>query len=121
MKVLVIDDNVSFLTAVACMLRQWGAQVDTVVSATAGCESVASENYDFILLDLHMPERDGIWFMRQVHLPSTTRVILMSGFIPAQVSRGLAAMGFCDALHKPFDSEKLLEIFRQHVSPAAAA
>lgn len=121
MKVLVIDDNESFLTAVACMLRQWGAEVDTAVSAAAGCESVARDVYDFILLDLQMPERDGLWFMRQAQLPPKTRVILMSGFIPAQVSRRLDAMGFCDSLHKPFDSEKLMEVFRQHVGPAAAA
>ena len=119
MKVLIVDDNRSFLAAVVYMARDCGMDVDAAHSAEEALECVGLKVYDFILLDLTMPGYDGLWFLRHAGLGEATKVIVMSGYIPAPIMRMMASVGVCDYLHKPFDGGRLLQVLEANANAPA--
>jgi CheY-like chemotaxis protein len=64
--VLVIDDNAAFATLVATILESIGCQVERAASGAEGLRKVASRPPALILLDLHMPEMDGIGVLKRL-------------------------------------------------------
>jgi len=83
MKLLVIDDDPLVARQLAVLARRSPHQA--VVSATS-CGDIADEDlagFDIIILDLLMPDRDGIEWMRRLHeLGISARLILLSGLAP---------------------------------------
>ena len=111
MNVLVIDDNRSFVAAMAAVIRAWGADADSARTAEEGLQRVREHAYDFILLDLQLPEHDGLWFLEQARLGWKTKVVIVSGFIPVPIMRNLGRWGISDALVKPFSVDDLFACF----------
>jgi CheY-like chemotaxis protein len=80
--ILVIDDNADFREALALRLRAEGYDVTSVGSGLSGLEALAKRPTDLVLLDMLMPEQDGIETFQALRAqPSTsqTPVILMTG------------------------------------------
>lgn len=119
MRILLIDDE-SVLGAVGSMMRSWGGQVDCVSSARIGMLRLAEKQYDYILLDLRMPGENGIWFLKHADIPSHTRVVAMSAFVPGLLLQQLFRYGACDFLEKPFTRQQLLEVLDRHRKPRCA-
>jgi CheY-like chemotaxis protein len=65
-RILIIDDDIGTLDTYARFLRLAGHVVVMARSAEAGLEAVAAGLPDAILLDLRMPEVDGLAFLRQL-------------------------------------------------------
>ncbi|MGH9142321.1 MAG: response regulator, partial [Vicinamibacterales bacterium] len=59
-RLLAVDDSATYLEFLTEELRSEGYQVDTATSGSAALEMFASATYDAVLLDLVMPEMDGI-------------------------------------------------------------
>ena len=57
--ILVVDDETSFATALAALLRRDGHQVDTAENGNAALLQIQARHYDVILCDLRLPELDG--------------------------------------------------------------
>lgn len=58
--VLVVDDNVINRKLAKAMLERMGISVDTAEDGRAGLACIAAGNYDLVLMDMEMPEMDGI-------------------------------------------------------------
>lgn len=58
-KVLVIDDDVSFLESVCLILKEEGFDVYDARTAESGFEAMVSFNPDLILLDINLPDKSG--------------------------------------------------------------
>jgi DNA-binding response OmpR family regulator len=121
MKVLVVDDDASLLDALARTIRRWGGEVDCADNAKDGASLASSSRYDFVLLDLMMPERSGVWFLEHAKLHPMTKVVVMSGFAPTQVVAKVLKLGACDFLEKPFEPEDLMRAFEAHAARGIAA
>jgi len=65
-RLLTIDDSATYLEYLDGELRQDGYQVDQAVSGKAGLDLVEGEPFDCVLVDLVMPELDGIEVCRQI-------------------------------------------------------
>ncbi len=83
-----------------------------VVEAPGGREAwkaVADRFFDLIILDLSMPEEDGIELIRAIHaeLPNV-KIIAVSGFLHGTLLRAAKMLGAVSALHKPVMQEVLL-------------
>ena len=108
MRVAIIDDDISLMDALRRLLELNNYEVESFSDAADAVEQVESGNFDFVLVDYKMPERDGIWFMEHTKVPSQTRVILITAYVNRTVIKKMFALGVSGYLIKPFDEDELL-------------
>ena len=109
-KILLIDDEVDFLSAMSERMKARDMQVTTASSAKEGLEKVAAGSFDAVILDLAMPEMDGIETLKILKEKNPDlQVILLTGH--ATIKQGIEAMklGALDLLEKPADINALTE------------
>jgi DNA-binding NtrC family response regulator len=109
-KVLLVDDEQDFLDALSERMRARGMEVTTSISATDALKKAGKESYDAIVLDLMMPEMDGLEALQEIKKNNPElQVILLTGH--ATVEKGIEAMklGATDFLEKPADLKTLTE------------
>jgi two-component system KDP operon response regulator KdpE len=111
-RVLIVDDEPSILATMAPLLRARGYEVSTAMSARACLESVERLDPDLIILDLGLPDLDGIELCRLLRDGRVTPILVVSarGAEPDKVA-ALDA-GADDYVTKPFGAEELLARIR---------
>lgn len=107
-QILIVDDNESLVTALKGILQNNGYAADGVINASDAVACLDANTYDFILLDYKMPYHDSIWFMREAHIPRTTKVLLITAYVQRNVINTMFKLGACGYMIKPFDEEELL-------------
>ena len=113
MKILIVDDDKSMREVVSEMVESLGGEPVSATGAREALRRLQGEDYQYILLDMKMPDKDGLWFMKHARIPADTRIILMSGFVPGLILREMYRLGVCDYLEKPFDSQDLLDVLER--------
>jgi DNA-binding response OmpR family regulator len=113
MRILVIEDNPDLASAIARGLREQGYGVDVVMKGYEGVELAAVEPYDLVILDVMLPDRDGVDVCRNLRRRKVASYILMLTALSATEDKiaGLDA-GADDYLTKPFDFEELVARIR---------
>ena len=109
-KILLIDDEVDFLSAMAERMEARDMKVSTASSAKDGLEKAMTGSFDAVILDLRMPEMDGIETLKKLkEKKPDLEVILLTGH--ATIKDGIEAMklGALDLLEKPADINALTE------------
>ena len=109
-RVLLIDDEQDFLDIMSERMKNRDIDVTTAVSARDALGLVEHESYDAIILDLQMPEMDGLQALERLKaINPELQVILLTGH--ATVEKGVQAMklGATDVLEKPADIQTLTE------------
>lgn len=113
-KILVIDDEEIARVACRRVLAREGMQVTLASSGREGLEKLMCDPCDLVLVDLKMPEMDGVEVVRRIRDfdPSIVSV-LITGY--ATIESAVAAMkeGAYDYLPKPFTPEELLIVVRR--------
>lgn len=113
-KILLVDDEEKFLEMMAERMRSRGMDVSTATSAAEAVRLAETESFDAIILDLKMPEMDGIEVLKLLKKKRPdSQVILLTGH--ATVEKGIEAMklGAVDFLEKPADLNALAEKIKQ--------
>ena len=109
--ILVVEDNSDSRTLLAAWLRAKGYKV---VEARNGREGLLQANRvrpDLILMDLTLPELDGVEATRQIrtrHLLSQTPIFVISGYATSEIKADARAAGATEIFTKPPDLEALL-------------
>lgn len=113
MRVLVIEDNPKMAAAVAKGLRDHGFAADVIHSGFEGEELCAKGTYDAIVLDLMLPDRDGVEVCRNLRRRCMKTPVLMLTALSSTEDKvsGLDA-GADDYLVKPFEFDELLARLR---------
>lgn len=109
-KILLIDDEQDFLNIMAERMEARDMNVSTASSAKEGLEKAAAGNFDAVILDLRMPEMDGMEALRILKEKNPDlEVILLTGH--ATLKDGVEAMklGALDLLEKPADINALTD------------
>jgi DNA-binding NtrC family response regulator len=107
-RILVIDDEPVICDGCRLILSEKGYHVDTCPTGSAGLRSMETDPYDVILLDMKLPDIDGMEILRRVRADQpAVNVIVMTGY--STVSNAVEAMklGAFDYLAKPFDDEQI--------------
>lgn len=113
MRVLVIEDNPKMATAVQRGLREHGYAADVAASGFEGEELAASGVYDLLLLDLMLPDRDGVEVCRNLRRRGVrTKVIMLTALGGTKDKVQGLDVGADDYLTKPFEFEELLARMR---------
>ena len=110
-RLLLIDDDLRLTDMVGGYLRQNGFEVDTAGSLAAGRELLKHGDFDALLLDLMLPDGDGLDFTRELRSQPRTRrlplLMLTARGEPMDRIVGLE-IGADDYLPKPFEPRELL-------------
>jgi PAS domain S-box-containing protein len=112
-KLLICEDDQDQAEYLRELLKEAGIYADIAYSATQAKECLAERKYSGLLLDLLLPDQDGIAFIRQLRDDEKTRslpIIVLS--VLAQTGRTLMngdAFSVVDWLDKPVDFNKLLK------------
>jgi DNA-binding NtrC family response regulator len=109
-KVLLVDDEKEFIDTLSERMETRGMNVSTTVSPKHALEMVDAESFDAVVLDLKMPEMDGLEVLKKIKEKNPDiQVILLTGH--ATVQKGIEAMklGAMDLIEKPVDIATLTE------------
>ena len=113
MRVLIVEDDAGIATGLAATLRASGYAVDVTATLALASAAVRVEPFDLVLLDLSLPDGDGLDWLRQVRRSgSLMPVLIMTArdALPDRVA-GLDE-GADDYVVKPFEPEELLARMR---------
>jgi DNA-binding NtrC family response regulator len=113
-KILLVDDEADFLEALSERMRTRGMDVTTSASAKEALDAVEQGAFDAVVLDLMMPDVDGLEALRILkEKDPKLQVILLTGH--ATVEKGIEAMkrGALDLLEKPTDIETLTQKIKE--------
>ncbi len=126
-RLLLIDDDARLTAMVGDYLRNAGFEVDTAGSLAAGRERLRAGTYDALLLDLMLPDGDGLDLTRELRADARTRrlplLMLTARGEPLDRIVGLE-LGADDYLGKPFEPRELLarvKALLRRAQPEAAA
>jgi two-component system nitrogen regulation response regulator NtrX len=105
-EILVIDDEVNIRKTLRSMLEMEGYDVETAATATEGLARVVDA--DLVLLDVRLPDRNGLDLLADIRTRSDVPVIMMSAHGTIATAVRATQLGAMDFLEKPFTSEKIL-------------
>ncbi len=115
MHILVCDDEESQRELLAGFLRNCGYTVTTAGNGKEAIEKNRTTSFDLAILDLKMPEIDGIETMKQMkEIDPQTYFIILTGFGTVESAVQAIKLGAFDYLTKPIDLKKL-EFLINHI------
>ena len=111
-RILIVDDEEQVRQLFQLMLEHEGYYVEGVSCGRDAVRLLADSRFDLMLLDMGLPDMDGLDVLQFVHLSRPgLRVIATSGCLPESVLR-LAAHFGAAALEKPVTGARLVETVR---------
>jgi CheY-like chemotaxis protein len=123
-KVLVVDDDPEIVTFLSTLLELEGIESSVATSAAAALEQLQQGPPDLVLLDIAMPDRDGIDLCKELKSdPRTAEVpVFVVSARPGKdvVERALAA-GAEEFIRKPFENAELISRIRERTRLRASA
>ena len=113
MRILVVEDNPKMALAVKQALQEQGYGVDIAETGSDGEQLAIIESYDIIVLDVMLPDRDGVEVCRRLRKRGLRTPVLMLTALSTTTDKvaGLDA-GADDYLPKPFEFDELLARIR---------
>ena len=110
--VLVVDDEPAILRALGAALKARGYQLLTAVTGEQAVEIVAVDNPDVVVLDLGLPDVDGLDVCRQIRGWSRVPIIVLSAEGADERKVAALDLGADDYVTKPFSMPELLARIR---------
>ncbi len=107
-KVLVVEDESNILGFVTALLETGGYQVMTAGSCSAGEMMFSSHLPDLVVLDLGLPDRDGICLLKYIRSSSAVPVIVLSARAGENDKVEALDNGANDYVTKPFGSAEFM-------------
>ncbi len=114
-KILVVDDELSIQRTLKDILEFEKYKVQMAGNGMDALEMVRNESFDLILLDIKMPEMDGLEVLEHLQKFSDVPVIMISGHGTIETAVDAIKKGAFDFIVKPPDLNKLLETVRNAI------
>src|SRR5215831_3766257 len=107
--ILVVDDEVEIREGLEMLLSSEDFRVTLAETGQAGLDRLAHDAFDMLLLDVSLPDRNGIDLLREIrsrdpHLP----VILITAYGSIEMARAAFKSGAQDYITKPWSNDELL-------------
>lgn len=106
--ILVVEDDHSVRNLVSTTLQTHGYQFDAMINGESALLAMTSHHYDIILLDLGLPDQDGIDIIKTVRTFSVIPIIVLSARSSNEDKIAALDAGADDYLTKPFNIDELL-------------
>jgi DNA-binding NtrC family response regulator len=115
--ILIVDDEAEIRESLQTLLEMEGYDVETAASGQQGLRRAGERSFDLILLDLALPDRNGLDILMDLHTQDPGQpVIMITAY--GTVENAVRAMqsGAANFIQKPWDNEKLLADVRATVA-----
>ncbi len=123
--VLVAEDNEVNQRVIQGMLANLGHRCTVVGDGLSAVEQATARDYDIILMDIHMPELDGVEAMRQIRARRTDRpcppIVAMTAHALSGDREHYLGTGMDDYLSKPIRKQELLGLLGRAASKTVSA
>jgi len=108
-KILVIDDEAGIRSSLKGILEDEGFEVKTTENGEDGLEILKRQNFDLILLDIWLPEMNGIDLLQKIKKSEENlQVVMISGHGTIETAVKATKLGAYDFLEKPLSLEKVV-------------
>ena len=114
-RILVVDDEPDICGLVSDILSDEGYQVSAAETAASARQQITQSEYDLVLLDIWMPDEDGITLLKDwkdnkvLHCP----VVMMSGHGTVETAVEATRLGAYAFVEKPLTTAKLIQTIRK--------
>jgi two-component system KDP operon response regulator KdpE len=112
LRILVVDDEPNILGTLAPLLRARGYDVFTAMNGRAAMATVDREKPDLIVLDLGLPDIDGVDLCREIRVTMNVPIVVLSARGAEGDKVRALDVGADDYVTKPFGAEELLARIR---------
>jgi DNA-binding NtrC family response regulator len=115
--VLIIDDEAAIRESLETLLELEGYGVESASTGEEGLARIGERSFDLVLLDLALPDRNGMDLLAEIHLQDPgLSIIMVTAY--GTVENAVKAMqaGAANFVQKPWDNEKLLADVRAAVA-----
>jgi DNA-binding NtrC family response regulator len=115
--VLIIDDEAAIRESLETLLELEGYGVESAATGEEGLTRIGERSFDLVLLDLALPDRNGMDLLAEIHLQDPgLSIIMVTAY--GTVENAVRAMqaGAANFVQKPWDNEKLLADVRAAVA-----
>ena len=114
---LIIDDEAAIRESLETLLEMEGYEVQSAATGDEGLTRIGDRPYDLVLLDLALPDRNGIDLLAELHAHDPQLAVIMITAY-GTVENAVKAMqaGATNFVQKPWDNEKLLADVRAAVA-----
>ena len=109
MKILIVDDEIEALNSHKRVLKREGiSEIDLCNTGKAAIDKIKEENYDIVLLDMMIPDIDGLEIIRITKpFKADTEFIMVTAVDDLQTAVNAVKLGAYDYLVKPVEPERL--------------
>ena len=106
--VMVVDDELLIRKSLSKVLRARGFRVEVASTGGEGIEKVAEVHPQVMILDMRLPDTDGLSVLRRVReMDPLLQVIVITAFGDVQSAVDAMKLGACDFLRKPYELEDI--------------
>src|SRR3989338_6601712 len=108
--VLVIDDETNMLKTYKAILKK-SYEITTINNGPEALEMLKRENFSLVLLDVMMPDMNGIEVLKKIkELDKNIEVVMITGVKDIKMAVQAIKLGAYDYITKPFEIEDLLSV-----------
>ncbi|MBT3756128.1 MAG: sigma-54-dependent Fis family transcriptional regulator, partial [Candidatus Cloacimonetes bacterium] len=113
-KILIVDDNKNMQIILQNLLVDEGYNVISTTNGRDGLKAVTEESPDLVLLDIRLPEMNGIDILQQItKLEKEIPVIMITAYGDVETAVETMKLGAFDYITKPFVNEELKLVIRK--------
>ncbi len=121
-RVLVVDDDPGLRDICTQTLQRADFTVETADGAAAGLAKLTRTTYDLVLLDIYMPDLDGLSLLERIRAQDiTVPIVIISGMATVEQAAHAMRLGASGLLLKPFATRELVELATEVVQKRRAA
>jgi len=114
--ILIVDDNDDVRQLFCDIVEMIGFAPRSVASGVAALQQLKANNFDLVILDMHMPDLNGLDTFKAIRqFDATVPVILTTGFGMDKNVREALSMGALLCLEKPFNVSRAIKTIREVV------
>src|SRR6202451_2519663 len=107
--VLIIDDEAAIRESLETLLQMEGYAVESADSGEQGLARIGERSFDLVLLDLALPDRNGMELLSEIHAQDPQlSVIMITAYGTVENAVRAMQVGAANFIQKPWDNEKLL-------------
>ena len=116
-KILIVDDDEDIVCIITKMLDGRGWTIIPAFSGEEALKVIAAQKPDVALLDVMMPEMNGLEVLKEARkMDPTVRIIMITAFGDVETYLDSMELGAFEYINKPFESQELVQMIEKVIA-----